>query len=601
VSLEEIVARFRERGFLCKEQPDGGVRCQCSGHGGTDLNLVMHRGQKGGIVVHCKVHDCSEREIMAGVGLTVADLMPPPTQPNGRDPSTAPVARYRYNDREGHCLFEVWRFDPKEFRPYHLAPDQQWKKGLPPSIPRVLYRLPELLVADPKEPVFIAAGEKDADNLAKRGLVAITNPLGEALKWRNRPEWTEPLKGRRCIVLEDRDPLDPKRGTRPGEEHAKEVFAALTEAGIEAKRLLLSGLSEGEDVSDWLKRGGTAEELKRMAAPEPHPLDLRVMDGEALERAELSTPEALIPHLLYRGFSTLLAGDSKLGKSSLLLRAILAGACGGWWLDRDRRAENRLPVSRILFVNFEDPLFVTRERGRKMMAPERLPAGFLTMEPPYGFRLAQILDWIASAHQRLKLDAVVLDPLAIAAEWDDETDNSEVARTLKAIQRLAAETHLALLSAHHVTKKPGERGLNIRGGSAIKANVLGYLVLEPDKLLFRLSGINKLVGEWDVTLDRTDRDWSWWIVDSRAGSTRTPQSAVKDGHKIDLLRLVRDRPGATTAFLAELLDLPLNTARDYLRELAAADLLFDQDLPRESGQMGNAPKGWFPWPAEGAD
>lgn len=587
MSLEEIIARFEQRGFRCRLQPDGGYRCQCSGHGGHDLNLSLHRGDNGGVLVTCHSHHCSESQIVAGIGLTVADLMPRAHPANGSELSHVERV-YPYRDEAGNCLFEVIRLPDKRF--WQRLPGAA--HGGIGGVRRVLFGLPELLATSAGELICIVEGEKDAVNVAQLGIAATTNPHG-AGRWKQ--EYTDWLKAelgdRRFLILPDNDPQ--------GIAHAEEVFQSLARAGLDARIRLLPNLAPKGDVSEWIGAGGSAAALREMAAPVPHPLDLKVMDGRQLEAADLPLPEAIIPHLLYRGFSTLLAGDSKLGKSSLLLRGLLASSAGGWWLDRDRRTENRLPKMRILFINFEDPLFLTRERARAMMGPDPLPPDFLTMEPPYGYSLAQLLDWLHARYQQLSLDAVVLDPIAVAAEWADETDNAEVARTFKSIQQLASETQLGVLCAHHVTKKPGERGLNIRGASAIKANVLGYLVLEPEQSLFRLSGVNKLVGEWDVTLDRSIRDWSWWIVQSRAGSTRTPQQAAKEGHKVDLLHLIRDQPGITTEKLMTFLDLKESTCRDYLDELAAAELLFSHDLPRDEGRRGRAAQGWFPTPAPG--
>ena len=38
------------------------------------------------------------------------------------------------------------------------------------GVERILNRLPELLAADPAQPVFICEGEKDVDNLAAHGI-----------------------------------------------------------------------------------------------------------------------------------------------------------------------------------------------------------------------------------------------------------------------------------------------------------------------------------------------------------------------------------------------------------------------------------------------
>ena len=589
MGLDEIVRRFEAAGIKCKRQSDGSYRCQCPAHAGDPLpkrgtHLSLAVGQKGGVVVTCHSHHCGLEEVARAVGLEPEDFMPAPT--NG---ARQPENLYPYRDENGTELFFVARFPGKEFRQFQKDAQGQTIWNLT-GIRRVLFGLPELLKTAPGELVGICEGEKDAIALSALGVMATTNP-GGAGKWRQ--EYTDWLKQRlpdqKFVILPDNDDT--------GRKHALEVSESLKSAGLTCQIVNLPDVPPKGDVSDWISKGGTREEFLRLTEPAPHPLDLRVMDGRALEKAELPLPEALIPHLLYRGFSTLIAGDSKLGKSSLQLRAILAGACGGWWLDKERRSENRLPRSRILFVNFEDPLFVTRERAQKMMAPEGLPEDFLTMEPPYGYTLRQVLDWIHGSWQKLGLDAVVLDPIGVAAEWDDETDNAEVTRTFKQIQQLAAETHLAVLTAHHVTKKPGQHGLNIRGASAIKANVLGYLVLEREKELFRLAGVNKLSGVWDVLLDRTDQDWSWWIVETRAGHTRTQQQMVKERAKVDLLAHIKAEPMITTDRLAELIEVPRRTCLDYLHELYEAGYVKAVGMP--AGKKGGRPAdGWVRMPSE---
>lgn len=588
--LAQEFANALDAGGWKVKQRGGEYRSQCPAHDGDGLNLSFSDGEKD-LVVTCHSHGCEFHDIMQAVERAAGREWK--RRPNGAATGGPQVvARYSYADENGNVLYQVWRYHPKTFRPHTLNERNEWVPSLPKNVRRVLYRLPELLAADPKQPVFITNGEKACDYLRKRGLVATCSQGGELIKWRDYPQYAAALKGRYCVILQDND--------EAGERHTTEVFAALTEAGVRARKLLLPSLPGGGDVVDWLEAGATTQELQQIAAPQPHPLDLKVYSGAALSELVLPEPEALVPHLLYRGFSTLLAGDSKLGKSSLLLRAILAAATGGWWLDRDRRPENRLMSCRILFTNFEDPLFLTRQRAEEMMAPDPLPDNFLTMEPPYGYTLSQVIEWIAEAKDRFRLDAVVLDPIAIAAEWEDEADNAKVALTFKALQRLASETQLAVLSAHHVTKKPGSYGLNIRGASAIKANVLGYLVLDRTKEGIRLTGINKLTGEWDVTLGRDRQGYQWWIEESHAGSTRTPQQWAKDQEKAEILALIRQAPGITTDGICGMRELVEGTCRNYLSELQSSGLIFEQKLPRD-GRPGRPSIGWFAFPEAGSD
>src|SRR5438128_2013334 len=107
-------------------------------------------------------------------------------EPGARDrlrPRGGDGGEYQYRDDE--------RGEPKTFR--QRRPDDAggwtWKLG---GVRRVLYRLPDILAADPAVPIFMAEGEKDVDNLIALGLVATTNP-GGAGKW--HPEYNDGLRG----------------------------------------------------------------------------------------------------------------------------------------------------------------------------------------------------------------------------------------------------------------------------------------------------------------------------------------------------------------------------------------------------------------------
>jgi len=95
--------------------------------------------------------------------------------PNGANPpATRPqiIATYDYTDEAGKLLFQICRKNPKSFFPAR-RPDGRgnWVWNVE-GVPRVLYRLPELIKA---QLVCIAEGEKDCDNVAKLGFTATTS------------------------------------------------------------------------------------------------------------------------------------------------------------------------------------------------------------------------------------------------------------------------------------------------------------------------------------------------------------------------------------------------------------------------------------------
>jgi uncharacterized protein DUF3631 len=165
------------------------------------------------------------------------------------------VAQYPYRDERGLLLFEVVRFQPKSFA--QRRPDGRggYVWGLN-GVPRVLYRLPELL--NTIGTVYVTEGEKDADHLADLGLTATCNPCG-AGNWRS--DFNQHFAGRDVIILPDND--------GPGLAHSDDVARALYSVAKSVRVIWLSGVPEKGDVSDWLDAGHTIPELEEISVQTP--------------------------------------------------------------------------------------------------------------------------------------------------------------------------------------------------------------------------------------------------------------------------------------------------------------------------------------------
>jgi hypothetical protein len=236
--------RFGNRGSLSVDLDKGTWHDHEAGKGGGVLDLIRRQLalDKHGAVEWLQAHK-------------LIDPAPEPTATKRRE-----VAAYDYHDEAGELLFQVVRFEPKDFR--QRRPDGrggwEWKLG---TLRRVLYRLPELLAAvEAGNTVFIAEGEKGVDALRAAGLTATCSP-GGAGKW--RPEYGTPLRGASVVVLPDNDDA--------GRAHAAAVVQALVGIAADLRVLPLPGLPDKGDVADWLARGGTAAELRELAANAPRP------------------------------------------------------------------------------------------------------------------------------------------------------------------------------------------------------------------------------------------------------------------------------------------------------------------------------------------
>lgn len=152
------------------------------------------------------------------------------------------VAEYVYKLADGTPYLKVQRYEPKDFRPFHMV-DGRWRMGDPKG-PRVPYRLPEML-ANPAADVFMVEGEKDANRLARTGLVATTSS-GGANRWST--DLAEHFRGRNVVILPDNDAA--------GHSYADDIARNLYGVAATVRIVNLPGLPEKGDVSNWLDAGG---------------------------------------------------------------------------------------------------------------------------------------------------------------------------------------------------------------------------------------------------------------------------------------------------------------------------------------------------------
>src|SRR4249919_950852 len=146
----------------------GGYMVRCPAHQDRNPSLSVTEGADGRVLLTCHAQ-CATDDIVAALGLTMRDLMPPRPE---RDRHI--VATYDYVDTAGALLYQVVRFDPKDFRQRRPDGNGGWVWNLR-GVDRVLYHLPAVQAAiDAGDTIWIAEGEKDADALRAQGVTATT-------------------------------------------------------------------------------------------------------------------------------------------------------------------------------------------------------------------------------------------------------------------------------------------------------------------------------------------------------------------------------------------------------------------------------------------
>jgi predicted P-loop ATPase len=220
------------------------------GHSAKDksLSIKIDPAAPDGFLVHSHAGDnaieCKDW-IRQKLGL-------PSWTPNiSADSASAGATGYIYKQADGTPYLRVRRTADKRFWQQSWN-GHEWVNGAPKGL-KIPYRLPELLAAE-HEDIFIVEGEKDVDNLIKRGFTATTNS-GGAKKWSS--DLNHYFKGKNVYLLPDNDDV--------GSEHMRMVAAQLLRVARTVHLVELPGLPPKGDVSDWFTAGGTVDKLADLA------------------------------------------------------------------------------------------------------------------------------------------------------------------------------------------------------------------------------------------------------------------------------------------------------------------------------------------------
>ncbi len=486
--IDQVLAR------LVNVKPDrSGWLASCPHHDDQRPSLSVSTGKDDRVLLMCHA-GCSTDDVVHALGLEMPDLFPQHPCTTDSD-GTREVATYGYRDEENRALYEVVRYEPKDFRVRRVleSGNNVWRLD---DTRRVLYRLPELLGADEAEPVWIVEGEKDADALADLGFIATTN-VGGSGKW--RPEYTEVLRGRRVRIIPDND--------EPGRNHAKRVAHALHGVAAEVKIVALPNLPPKGDAGDWLACGGTADELRQLAdramthapidrdgeAPQPDVPARRFQLVPIAEVNDRDPPKYLVDGVLLSDTLAGLVGEPGTFKSILALDMALSVAQGLDW--QGHRTRRRLAI----YVSGEGSGGI----GRRLAAWEAhvgveaagcylLPQALQLLE---GGDVEAILAAISELPERPGL--IVIDTLARCMVGGDENSAKDMGRFVAAVDRLRHETGATVLLVHHVTW-----GGRIRGSTALLGALDTLVEVKRDEDRVTLScGKQKDVEEFsDITL-----------------------------------------------------------------------------------------------------
>lgn len=385
----------------------------------------------------------------------------PPAPTVQREPLGPIEASYDYVNEAGILVYQVTRYrDPKAFRQRRPDGPRGWIDNIR-GVEPVPYNVPAVVKA---EKVFICEGEKDADNLAKLDLVTTTNSGGAG---NFKPELVRHFVGKHVVILPDNDDK--------GRSHAESVATLLAPVAESVRVVILPGLPEKGDVSDWLTAGGTEADLRKLvratpswepgsSAPETPaecPGIRCISDLKPISTYATREIDWLVRGILAGATLSMFSGESGSGKSSVVDYLV-------------HQIANGLPVAGIesqrrpvLILDRENPIAIVMERHRRLGVVDddslRIWGGWCDDEPcdPAS---PIVTSWVESCNPK---PVIVIDSFVAFAQCD-ENSASEVRAFMQPLRWLA-DLGATVIMIHHSGK--GETSKDFRGSSDIKAAV----------------------------------------------------------------------------------------------------------------------------------
>jgi len=401
----------------------------------------------------------------------------------GDEPEPKPhrriIAKFDYVDEAGRLLFQVVRYEPKDFRQRHPDPraldGYEWNiKG----VRRVPYRLPELLIdVAAGKTILIPEGEKQVDFLRSWGFAATCNAMGTG-KWKG--DHSEFLRGAEVVILPDND--------EAGRDHANKVAASLIAVGATVRVLELPGLGPKGDILDWAKIEGSDEvalddliehEARQWEPPKPGNSDAR-HKGESVRQGEQKQPkfpliawqditfepegewrvEGVFPRV---GLACLYGGPGAV-KTFILLDLFNRMASGGLWGGRDVKQSPVIYIAAEGANGIKKRIAAIKQRRAKERLSADVPFYLITVAPNLGTGEGDLKELVAN------ITAVGIQPGAIAIDTTAQSIGGADENTTGMGQLVANATALVnhfsclVVLVHHVPLSDEER---LRGGTAL--------------------------------------------------------------------------------------------------------------------------------------
>lgn len=622
MSVEPQIELLKSRLKHWTQRDEKNAYAICPVHGDHNPSLLITKGESGKILLHCCSHECSSTAILKTIGCQwvgseVKAVGPGPVLlAEDKEPvdlrltdilSWKVVATYTYTDGQGNEVLKVERresdTEPRRKGFFQLTKDplDRWVMRVIEGTQLPPYNL-DAIVANKTDPIYIVEGEKAADALIKKGLLATTNPGGAGRWSRIAPQYRAIFNNRHCIILPDAD--------TPGRQHATDVALDLeshTAASIKVVELY-PGENSKKDAFDYLQKGSVASltNLVRHAPVwrmDPATTGFDLPGGAqfvslAHPSISLRGREYLVPGVVMSGSLCLIAGKGSAGKSSLCghLAAAVSNGLPAFGLDPASDYLGKVPKGNVIWVSKEEGP-ETELAARLVSEGASLERIFILKEGSLNLDNQDEVDRLLTSRRPL---VIILDPLT-SYIGGDENSNKGVRATLEnflqAIHRNGLQT--VILGLVHMNKsgKDDEADVNKVLGSVglpnlsrstlmVRKNQDGSRELAIAKANFRAREDNLLFGI--VPLEESEgfkviEDSGMTVATDKRQVVKSmcrvviqnwvrPESSKERSkeakcYREQILKVIEEDPGQTAEAVAELLSANESSVRQACWQL----------------------------------
>lgn len=255
MNIDQFVSHFKK-----PHRTPKGWQVLCPAHDDNNNSLSIGIGTDNKIIMKCHA-GCDNEDILSVIGLKITDLFQDELKPNKVYTGTEKKeTEYIYHDENGEYYCSAVRIDTPGKQKTFVARVGN-KNGMCGKNP-ILYNLHKVKKAIVNEEIILLPeGEKQCDNIEKHfGMTATTNMFGAGKnKW--KPEYSDALTWANVVILPDND--------EPGQLHCETICETLPKTVKTLKVLNLPGLPIGGDISDWIEKGGTKDQLLKLIDSTP--------------------------------------------------------------------------------------------------------------------------------------------------------------------------------------------------------------------------------------------------------------------------------------------------------------------------------------------